>query len=51
VEPLKQVLALIREKLEKLDNAEKLLYLSLAMGALALWRTAPRARSRRKMLR
>lgn len=53
MEPLKQLLALVREKIEQLDRAEKLLYLALGLSALALWRTAPRSRSRyrRKALR
>lgn len=52
MEPLKQVLALIREKIEQLDRAEKLLYLALALSAIALWRTQPtRYRSARKALR
>jgi hypothetical protein len=46
VDPLKQLAALIREKLAKLDRAEKMLYLAVGMSALALWRSSSRARSR-----
>lgn len=51
MEPLRQLLQLAREKLAQLDRAEKLLYLSLAVGAIALYRTMPRKRVRRKALR
>lgn len=53
MEPLRQLMQLAREKLAQLDRAERLLYLAIGMSALALWRSAPKSRSRyrRKALR